>query len=101
MRGMIMAGLGLCALAGCEPYAGTIPTSDKPQLVAPAAMPQACNRAASARYAQRLDLMSAAPAAQQANGTWLVSGQYPSQGLSRTYECQFSSLGNLIGVYRR
>jgi len=102
MRGIILtAGLGLIALAGCEPYASTIPTSDRPQLVPPEQMPAACSRAAAARYAQRLDIMSATPAVQQANGTWLVTGSYPIQGVRRSYECQFSDLGNLIGLYRR
>ena len=93
-------GAVLLALAGCEPYASTIPTSPQPQAVAPAAMPEACRRAASARFAQRLDILSAAPAVQQSNGTWLVTGSYPSQGVSRVYRCVFSAQGTLTGLDR-
>ena len=97
----VWAVLGLIALAACEPYASTIPTSDRPQLVPQAQMPAACAHAASSRYAQRIETVSAAPAVQQPNGTWLVTGRYPSQGVTRSFECQFSDLGNLIGLYRK
>jgi hypothetical protein len=93
-------GLGLMAVAGCEPYANTIPATERPQLVAPANMPEACRRSAAVKYAQLPENMSVAPAVQQPNQTWLVSGQYTSMNGVRVFECQFTGLGNMTGVYR-
>ncbi|MEM1130793.1 MAG: hypothetical protein AAGH83_09760 [Pseudomonadota bacterium] len=95
-----LIGLALLAMAACEPYATSIPTTDRAQLVPVASMPESCRHQATVEYAQLLQNTSASPAVQQANGTYSVRGTYAAYNGTRFFECQFTSNGNLIGIYR-